>query len=99
VTFVDEHKNVFGVEPICRVLTAHGAPIAPSTHYASKSRPPSARAVRELRSAAKGRSPMSATCKIDQNRVVGRTQGGNVAGRRRRTPWLRNRPGRTASRQ
>jgi hypothetical protein len=81
VTFVDEHKNVFGVEPICRVLTAHGAPIAPSTHYASKSRPPSARAVRELRSAAKGRSPMSATCKIDQ------------------TPWLRNRPGRTASRQ
>jgi putative transposase len=49
VTFVDEHKDVFGVEPICRVLTAHGAPIAPSTYYAAKSRPPSARAVRDAR--------------------------------------------------
>jgi putative transposase len=47
VTFIDEHKDVFGVEPICRVLTQHGAPIAPSTCYAAKSRPPSARAVRD----------------------------------------------------
>ena len=47
MTFVDEHEDVFGVEPICRVLTAHGAPIAPSTYYAAKSRPPSARAVRD----------------------------------------------------
>jgi putative transposase len=47
VTFIDEHKDVFGVEPICRVLTLHGAPIAPSTYYAAKSRPPSARAVRD----------------------------------------------------
>ena len=45
--FIDEHKDVFGVEPICRVLTGHGAPIAPSTYYAAKSRPPSARAVRD----------------------------------------------------
>ena len=37
--FIDEHKDVFGVEPICRVLTQHGAPIAPSTYYAAKSRP------------------------------------------------------------
>jgi hypothetical protein len=48
VTFTGEHKDVFGVEPICRVLTLHGAPIAPSTYYAAKSRPPSARAVRDL---------------------------------------------------
>ena len=47
VRFVDEYKSVFGVEPICRVLTAHGAPIAPSTYYAAASRPPSARAVRD----------------------------------------------------
>lgn len=47
MSFIDEHKDVFGVEPICRVLTAHGAPIAPSTYYAAKSRPPSARAVRD----------------------------------------------------
>jgi hypothetical protein len=47
VRFIDEHKSVFGVEPICRVLTEHGAPIAPSTYYAAVSRPPSARSVRD----------------------------------------------------
>jgi putative transposase len=47
VRFIDEHKDVFGVEPICRVLTQHGAPIAPSTCYAARSRPASARAVRD----------------------------------------------------
>jgi putative transposase len=47
VRFIDEHKDVFGVEPICRVLTQHGAPIAPSTYYAAKTRPPSARVVRD----------------------------------------------------
>ena len=26
--FIDEHREVYGVEPICRVL-----PIAPSTYY------------------------------------------------------------------
>lgn len=40
-------RAVFGVEPICRVLSEHGAPIAPSTYYAAKARPPSARAVRD----------------------------------------------------
>jgi putative transposase len=49
VRFIDEHKGVFGVEPICRVLSQHGAPIAPSTYYAAKSRPASARAVRDAR--------------------------------------------------
>ncbi|QYG91743.1 IS3 family transposase [Iamia sp. SCSIO 61187] len=44
VAFVDDHRDRFGVEPICRVLAAHGVAIAPSTYYASKSRPPSARA-------------------------------------------------------
>jgi putative transposase len=47
VRFIDEHQGVFGVEPICRALTQHGAPIAPSTYYAAKSRPASARAVRD----------------------------------------------------
>jgi putative transposase len=37
----------WGVEPICRVLTAHGVQIAPSTYYANLARPPSARAVRD----------------------------------------------------
>ncbi len=37
----------WGVEPICRVLREHGLQIAPSTYYAARSRPPSARAVRD----------------------------------------------------
>ncbi len=45
--FTGEHKGVFGVEPICRVLTEAGAQIAPSTYYAAKTRPPSARAARD----------------------------------------------------
>lgn len=39
-TFIDEHKEEFGVESICAVL-----PIAPSTYYAAKTRPPSQRQV------------------------------------------------------
>ena len=44
MVFIEVHKNVFGVEPICRVLKAHGVKIAPSTFYAARCRPPSARA-------------------------------------------------------
>lgn len=40
ITFIDEHKDAYGVEPICAEL-----PIAPSTYYAARSRPPSARVV------------------------------------------------------
>lgn len=47
VEFIDAHKDRFGVEPICTVLRAHGCGIAPQTYYAIKSRPPSARAVRD----------------------------------------------------
>jgi putative transposase len=47
VRFTGGHKGVFGVEPICRVLTQHGAPIAPGAYCAAKARPPSARAVRD----------------------------------------------------
>jgi putative transposase len=45
VEFIDEHRNRFGVEPICEVLRAQGAGIAPSTYRAAKARPPSARSV------------------------------------------------------
>jgi len=53
VSFVDEHKDRtdgglrWGVESICRVLAEHGWQIAPATYYAAKTRPPSARAVRD----------------------------------------------------
>ncbi|WP_341853947.1 transposase [Brachybacterium sp. GPGPB12] len=35
VKFIDQHKHEFGVEPICRTLTAAGTLIAPSTYYES----------------------------------------------------------------
>ncbi len=39
---IDAHRDVHGVEPICRDLQ-----VAPSTYYAARSRPLSARAVRD----------------------------------------------------
>ena len=42
VKFVDENRDDFGVEPICETLQ-----VAPSTYYDNKSRPLSARAVRD----------------------------------------------------
>ena len=47
VQFIDDHRDRFGVEPICRVLTEHGVKIAPSGYYAFKTRPVSARALRD----------------------------------------------------
>jgi putative transposase len=41
-SFIDTHRERFGVEPICRELE-----IAPSTYYAHKSRPASLRALRD----------------------------------------------------
>ncbi|GAA1142609.1 hypothetical protein GCM10009583_10660 [Ornithinicoccus hortensis] len=47
VDYIDQHRDRFGVEPICAVLTEAGTKIAPSTYYAAKKRPPSARAIRD----------------------------------------------------
>ena len=44
---IDQHRDRFGVEPICAVLRDADVQIAPSTYYAVKTRPPSARAVRD----------------------------------------------------
>ena len=46
--FIDEHRAVYGVEPICRVL-----PIAPSTYYehAARKADPDRRPARERRDA------------------------------------------------
>jgi putative transposase len=53
VSFIEAHADRrtadglrWGVEPICRVLTEHGTPIAPSTFYDARDRP-SSRADRE----------------------------------------------------
>jgi putative transposase len=40
--YIDSHRQVFGVEPICEVLE-----IAPSTYYAAKKRPPCRRRLRD----------------------------------------------------
>lgn len=40
VQYIDDHKDQFGVEPISRELQ-----VAPSTYYAAKARPASARPV------------------------------------------------------
>jgi putative transposase len=45
VAYIDQHRDRFGVEPICKVLRKAGMQIAPSTYYAAKTRPPSARAL------------------------------------------------------
>jgi putative transposase len=56
VRFIDEHRHdpvpgvegmELGVEPICRVLTEHGCPIAPSTYWAAVKRPPCERVRRD----------------------------------------------------
>jgi transposase InsO family protein len=46
IAFIDDHRHVYGVEPICRVL-----PIAPSTYYAhvARRRDPSKRSARSRR--------------------------------------------------
>jgi putative transposase len=40
ITYIDDHKASYGVEPICRMLE-----IAPSSYYAARHRPPSAREI------------------------------------------------------
>ncbi len=40
--YIDEHRDTFGVEPICRTLA-----IAPSSYYAAKTRPPSKRSLED----------------------------------------------------
>ena len=40
--YIDASRAHFGVEPICQVLQ-----VAPSTYYAARSRPPSARCLRD----------------------------------------------------
>ena len=48
IVFIDAHRDRFGVEPICRVLSEHGCKIAPNTYWAARKRPPSKRARRDL---------------------------------------------------
>ncbi len=42
VDYIDQHRELFGVAPICNVLQ-----VAPSTYYTAKSRPLSKRQLRD----------------------------------------------------
>jgi putative transposase len=65
VRFTDCHKARFGVEPICRVLSQHDCKIAPGTYYAHRSRPPSARAVRDV-------AVLAGVTRVHSSRAIGR---------------------------
>jgi putative transposase len=52
VGFIDSVKERFGVEPVCHVLSQFVCTIAPSTYYAFKTRPRSARSLRDEKVAA-----------------------------------------------
>ena len=45
--YIDSRKEEFGGEPICTTLSEAGVQIAPSSYYARRSRPPSARSLRD----------------------------------------------------
>jgi putative transposase len=47
IAFIDTHRDRFGVEPICRVLTEHGCKIAPNTYWVARKRPVSKRSCRD----------------------------------------------------
>jgi putative transposase len=47
VTFIQDHKQRFGVEPICCVLTEHGCKITPEHVLCPPPPAPPARAVRD----------------------------------------------------
>ncbi|WP_163678755.1 IS3 family transposase [Mycolicibacterium poriferae] len=66
VDFIDANRAEFGVEPICTVLRSAGVSMAPSTYYDTKTRPPSARAVRDAELA-----PALRTLWEDNYRVYG----------------------------
>jgi putative transposase len=48
IAFIDAHRERFGVEPICRVLTEHGCKIAPNTYWVAHKRLPSKRSQRDV---------------------------------------------------
>jgi putative transposase len=46
--FIDEHRERFGVVPVCRALSAHGIQIAPGTYWARRASGPSKRALWDM---------------------------------------------------
>lgn len=78
MAFIDEVRDRFGVEPICRVLTEHGVQIAPSGYCAFKKRVPSTRVVRDAELKA-----------VIERVFFDRTKGRGLAGARKMWHLLR----------
>lgn len=47
IDYIENNKQEYGVEPICRVVNEHGCPIVPSAYYDARDRAASNRAVRD----------------------------------------------------
>jgi hypothetical protein len=75
ITYVDDHKDRYGVEPICALL-----PIAPSTYYDARRRPPSARALGSMTSPRTHRSSTCCSTGTAQARSCKRTAAGSGVG-------------------
>ena len=78
--YVDANRTSFGVEPICQVLA-----VAPSSYYAAKSRPPSARALRDQEL----KLVMQARAVLRRNRHLGCVVGVGTGEHRNTRRWVR----------
>jgi putative transposase len=87
VSYIDEHKHLFGAEPICQALTQFGWPIASSTYRAACRRLPSARTCRDAWLAEQIRRVHAMNYGVYGARKVRRELGlrGVVRGKTRRT--------------
>ena len=85
--FIDDHRDVYGVEPICRVL-----PIAPSTYHvhAARRADPSKSSARAWRDAAL-RSEIRRVWEANFRVYGGARSGGSCAGRGWQLPAARPR--------
>jgi putative transposase len=80
--FIDEHRDRFGVEPICRAVQ-----VAPSSYYAAKRRPWSARAVRDAQLAPKVRQVFDANYQVYGSASCGASSSARESGSAP-TRWL-----------
>jgi putative transposase len=78
VAYIDQHRDRFGVEPICRALRAEGIAVAPSGYYAAKKRAPSRRALSD-----------AALEEVIEATFVDRDKGRGVYGARKMAAQLR----------
>ena len=78
MAYIDQHRDRFGVEPICRALRAEGIAVAPSGYYAAKKRAPSRRALSD-----------AALEEVIEATFVDRDKGRGVYGARKMAAQLR----------